>query len=386
MNAPVAKGEVAPKTHTLFMGADFSIGQDDVLYPVLDVMGSSWVIEINGRTTVISSKGGPTDIKITPLLKITEVAATIGDLKSVRGYTFDNDPSVRFTRGQSQVAVTTVENQASRNQMMAQNDEAMAASQMAANGHQVAHQVTADGRNKQVVKVLLDAEQNENASVAQVNDGAAVGGRKLGSDGLDAMDVQFELSSPKPLQNPYVITITRFHAVRAKPGSVQNLVYARSLAPTDSTPTNVHFVEGGFPPDFELLSFQMHLYNRGSEVSTNIAPNRVDLTRDEAFEYVKLDYVNARKGETVPATPVMGELPSDLPNLLAQGKYVATFFVHVSKDGLADAPFADAVCTRRIEDLFLQAVVKSLRFKPALSGGKPVDGIAPVNLKQLGFS
>jgi hypothetical protein len=37
------------KTHTLFMGADIAINLDRDIYKVQDVLGSNWVININGR-------------------------------------------------------------------------------------------------------------------------------------------------------------------------------------------------------------------------------------------------------------------------------------------------------------------------------------------------
>jgi len=107
------------------------------------------------------------------------------------------------------------------------------------------------------------------------------------------------------------------------------------------------------------------------------------MTRGEAFDYVKTEYISAHKGATRPPVPAMGKLPAGLPNKLATGNYGETFYVKVSKDGLAEASFADADCSKRIEDPFLDSVVTSLRFKPALDRGKPVEGISALNLSKL---
>jgi hypothetical protein len=198
------------------------------------------------------------------------------------------------------------------------------------------------------------------------------------------MDVEFDVSSTRFLHNPYVVTMARFHPKGSTPGTVQNLVYARELAPIDANPTNVHFVEGGFPYDFELIDFQLHLYNKGEEVATTVSSKRVELTRDEAFEYVKIDYLNAHQGATLPAVPAMGRLPAGLLTRLAEGKYRETFFVKVSKEGLpADEVFRDAACSNRVEDLYLEQIVKGMRFKPALESGKPVESVASLNLERL---
>ena len=55
----------------------------------------------------------------------------------------------------------------------------------------------------------------------------------------------------------------------------------------------------------------------------------------------------------------------------------------VNSDGFARGAFYDEGCTRPVDDDYLQTVVKELRFKPALDKGKPIDGVASVNLGKL---
>jgi hypothetical protein len=43
------------------------------------------------------------------------------------------------------------------------------------------------------------------------------------------------------------------------------------------------------------------------------------------------------------------------------------------------------MCTKKMDDPFLDTVVRGLRFKPALSSGVPVEGVASVNLTKLQF-
>jgi len=145
----------------------------------------------------------------------------------------------------------------------------------------------------------------------------------------------------------------------------------------------VQFQQAGFPLGYILDGFEIHLYDRGREVATNVAAQRQVLTSDQAFDYVRTNYVGAHKGETLPAQAVMGNLPADLPAHLAAGEYRQPFYVRVSKDGLAQAAFADAACVTRIEDAYLESVVRNIRFKPALAGGEPVDGVATLNLSKL---
>src|ERR1017187_9996581 len=94
------------KTHTLFMGADISVNLDKDLYVVRDVVGSSWVIDINGKDKVVSTKDAPLNLKITPVLKLTEVSATISGFRKEAAYSFNNDPSVLITKGLTKAGST----------------------------------------------------------------------------------------------------------------------------------------------------------------------------------------------------------------------------------------------------------------------------------------
>jgi hypothetical protein len=421
MDAVVVKGE---KTHTLFMGADIAINLDKDLYAVRDVIGSSWVININGQEKVISAKQAPLNLKITPNLKLTENSVTITRFKKAQAYTFDNDPSVKLTRAMSQSGMDNFEAQNVANAARDKLDTMLgnpAASVLVASDQQfgadvlmmtakydgaATHPGPEDGSphisnavptatestigsnfgNSTVFDTRgLNAAQlqiSANNESVQNENGNEVGAR-LKKTGLDAMEVEFDIVSEKPLFNPYIVTMTKFHAAGGKEGMVQNLVFAEALHPIDARPLHVHLVEGGFPFDFQVVDFQVHIYDRGVEVATNISDKRVELTREEAFDYIKFEYIGAHKNDTLPAVAAMGRLPADLPTRLAAGSYSAPYFVKVNSDGLANGAFADRDCTRQVHDDYLQGVVRDLRFKPALEKGKPVDGVAEVKLGQL---
>src|ERR1022692_4336967 len=353
------------KAYTRFMGANISVELAKNIYPVRDVNGSSWVIDMNGQEQVVSGKQGPINLKIVPVLKLTEVSATIAGFKREPAFSFANDPSVRLTRGLNQAADVSGGYQA-------------AASQATAINPSMNH--APPPRNAAAQISAADAGKTE---AAGADASVALQGKQQEA-GYDAMSVDFEISSPRPLQDPYVVTMTRFHPKGSEPGTVQNLVYAKALDPISANPTKVHFSEEGFPFDYEVTGFELHLYNGGIEIATNVSEKREVMTPDRAFEYVKKTYIEAHKGDTVRAVPVMGELPADLASHVASGKYAETVYVRVSKDGLADEAFTDSACSKKIEDPYLESVVRSIRFKPALADGKPVEGVASLNLSKLG--
>jgi hypothetical protein len=438
MPAYTVEEDKSAKTHTLFMGADIALNLDKDLYKVTDVFGSNWVIDINGREKEVSARQAPTSLKITPNLKLTEVSAQIVGFRRFRAYTYDNDPSVLLTRGLSksasmsndlQAAAQNAQNAAdvARNSalggasvLVGADDQFSANAQLqtaafaysnthpdpifplpspyapSTTGSTVGNTVIIETTPFSTPAEIMRAQFNNdtltlNESIDQVRATTVTNQAvdhdeptgKIATSGLDAMDVAFDIRSAKPLHNPYVVTMTRFTTRGAKPGLVQNMVYAQELHPIDEHLSHVHFVEGGFPYDYELIDFQLHIYDKGVEIATNVAQDRVELTRDEAFEYVKVEYIGAHPHLSLPATPAMARLPADLPARLASGLYRDVFYVRVSKEGFALGTFADEACSRRIADDYLASVVSRIRFKPSLDDGRPVEGVAAVNLGKL---
>ena len=90
MMPATAGAQATPREYTLFEGANIAVNLDKSIYPVRDVDGSSWVVDINGQDKVISAKHAPVNLKITPALKLTEVSATIAGFKREGAYTFAN--------------------------------------------------------------------------------------------------------------------------------------------------------------------------------------------------------------------------------------------------------------------------------------------------------
>jgi len=364
--------EGAQKEYTLFEGANISVDLANKVYPLRDVNGSSWVVIVDGQEKVISAAVTPVNLKIVPSRKLTEETATITGLKREPAYTFNNDPTVKMTRGLVNAASISASYQAVANQANAVDPS-------------VINTPSASGTNSTVTANLQG--QNSSGDAGQV---AASGANasidlqgKQEAAGYDAMSVEFEIASEKPIPEPYIVTMTKFHPRGTVPGTIQSMVFAKALEPIGAKATKVKFSEEGFPFDYEVVDFQIHLYNAGTEIATNTAEKREVMTPDQAFDYVKKAYIEAHKSGTIAAMPVMGDLPPDLASQIATGKYTDSIYVKVSKDGLADQAFADSRCSKRIEDPYLDAVVKGIRFKPALAEGVPVEGVAELNLSRL---
>ena len=367
-----AGAEAEARTHTLFMGADFDVQSNKVFHRVRDVSGGSFVIKVNGEEILVPMNQAPVEFRIQQSLKLTEHSATIGDLKGERAYSPANDPVKKFVREQPGGASHLQSSQAAMGSTLAQRDLGIAKSSgspanIVAQVQQQANSASASYSS------ALSAEGSDFNNVGSYS---AKLQEELAKKLFDAMDVTFEVASPQPLNSPYVVIVAQYRERDERPGIAHNWIYARTLEPIDSKPRKVRLLQGGLPPGFELLNFKLHLYDRGQELATNVADKRVPLTRDEAFQYVLIDYVSSHKGASLPATPVMGRLPADLRTRLGSGQLTQRFFVKVSKDGLPVETYVDESCSHKVDDPYLQSVIQDIRFNPTLEKGRPIEGIA----------
>ena len=382
--------EPEPASHTLFMGADIDLKWNNAFHRVRDVSGGSFVIKIGGEDVLIPMDRGPVGFKIEQSLKLTEASATIVGLKGERAYTSANDPVKAFVRQQPGTAgldmvgradgaalIASIEDSAVMNVTIPNNPIAQAYYQKAIDDARA--NLSANQENASAAGAQLNAEYNQiGAYTAKMQ-------AELAKQLFDAVEVTFEVSSPQPLNKPYVVIVAQFRERDEKPGTAHNWIYARTLDPIDSKPRKVRLLQGGLPPGFELIKFKLHLYDRGQELATNVAENRVPLTREDAFNYLKIDYITSHKDTTFAATAAMGRLPADLRSRLTSAQLAQTYFVKVSKDGLPGEAFADESCAQKVEDPYVLSVIRDLRFRPALDKGRAVDGIARLNFENLSF-
>jgi hypothetical protein len=365
------------------MGADIAVQLDGKACPVCSVSGSSWIVERNGKLEQIPTKTGLLNLRITPSLKLTESMAALADVHSEPGYTAAADPFTRLTRAVNGAAAVDIGHSSAQNQAQAAYDRQQQNLQTLSTS-QIQHPVQLPGAPAGPPSPTNAVPQLASAELAEVN--AAPNELEMtdhGATGMDAVNVSFLASAPRPIPSPYVVTVARFHEKGSKPGMVRSLVYARQLGAIDRNPQRIAFNEGGFPPGFEITEFQIHIYNGKEEIATSVSANRVALSRDDAFEYVKLEYVAAHPKGTVAAEAAMGHFPADFRQRLQEGKYHDTYYAKVSSAGVAGQVYLDRDCAHPADDAYLASVVAKLRFMPALRDGKATEGVAVLRFESL---
>ena len=380
-SAPAAEGAAgsSAKTHTLFMGVDIAVEHEKLFRRVREVSGSSWVVNVNGRPEFIPANKHALNLKVEQSLKLTEATATLANLKAERTYTPGSDPKTQAMRTQLHLQAFTTEQQMVAERELQREVDRVAWATLAKDATP-----TVPPPDPAKAAANLDAMANvahSQMTTAQFNQ--AIADEQLKKELFDAISVEFEISAPKALPNAYMIVVAQFREKGAPASAARNWIYAQMLDYVDETPRQVSIRRSGLPAGYELDKVNVHIYDQGREVATNVSPKRVELTREEAFQYIVIEHIGNNKGKTLPAMPVMATLTPELRQRLRDGDGQQVYYVNVSKEGRVTEVFEDDAYSKRLGDGFFAQTVKRIWFKPALEEGKPVDAKTSVDVTKF---
>lgn len=368
-----------PKEHVLFMGTDLAVQKGDNFLRVQDVSGSSFMVKVGDEPAYVPMQMRAAHVKVEKKLKLTAAQVRVDKLRGDRTYTPANDPGLKFDRqsGAAAGAAAAADVANYQGAIFERAEESARANddENRANALQVERQ-----RFEGLERMANEALASDMGSPAQL--AGRLQGEKLEGN-FDAMQVEFEVSSERPINDAYIVIISRFREKGTKPGLSRNWIYAKSIGEIGPKPRYLRIREGGFPVGFILEDYELHIYEGGREIATNVSPKRVELTRAEAQQYLLLEHLAAHKGQTVPAEPAAGRLPADLTARLTQGFYLQPYFVKVDEGGLPGGVFMDATCRNPVTDPYLTDLFAGLLFKPALVKGQPTASVCRVKLPEL---
>ena len=394
--APPSGPDTAAKPYVLFMRTDVSIEQNRKLYPLKDVSGQTFIIAVKGRPVAVPMSGESHKIEFQHALTMAGTSASLTGLESGRAYTLRQDPKMKRQREAATAEAVVGDNSALANGQLSrglgkdyialntEDKNPFTGAPVGSFDQELAKRL-ADNSAALATKSTQLENQAEDLRRSNITSGAfshLAAENDMQQELVDAVEVRFEVASPVYLEKPYVVVITRFHARDDKPGVARNAVYAKALDAIGAKPARVELLHGGFPPGFEIEELQVHLYNEGREIPTEVAQKRVPLSRDEAFEYLKIDYFRDHKAGTVAATPAVGR--PDRQEMLRLGPKLvaAAYFVKVDKSGRPGGVYADEDCSQPV-DATVAALAGAVRYYPALENGKTVDGVARLVLSRL---
>ncbi|HEY5552898.1 MAG TPA: hypothetical protein VIK52_13480, partial [Opitutaceae bacterium] len=241
----------------------------------------------------------------------------------------------------------------------------------------------AEGKQMAAQEKMMSIYNTPGGETTNVSSRAAAASAEAAEERFDAIRLSFEVTADRDLAQPYYAVIAQIREPDSKPGRARKWAYVKTLgAMRAGERKNVTVFQGGMPPGYIIESTEVHLYERGQELATNLSRKRVELTDDEALEFQIIEYVGANKGRTLPASPVVGTVSPAGRASLTPAQLGKRCYVRVAKDGRVAAVFRDAAGKKPLDDPALESALKTLRFNPALEAGKPVESIVAINLGQ----
>lgn len=395
----LAAGEPAdtpPKTHRLYMGLDLAIVAKGQLFPVQDIQNNSYVINGPKGRLVIPAQDAQFQLKTVDELKLGTTPALCDKLSVERSYTPGRDPMRKMldTARVANYSASSVDS-ADAALRAAETGLGLASgglAQIGADAHPEARAPWLAAQAAAQAQVASAEAERSSALALDRTEAFSVTSSSnrltsdLGAEEFDALTVTFELSSPRPLGNPYVVIIMRFLEEKNRPETAKVWVYAEKLPGINEHPRQFRIMRGGFPPGYQIEGYHVHLYDAdiGSEIATNLSRKQVAMTTDEAFEYTVIQHIGTNREKTRAPVKAKGFWPADLPRRLSSDALGRTLYAKVGKDGMALGLFDDEACARPVNDAELTAVIPELRFLPALEKGKPVAGVATLKLGNPG--
>lgn len=378
-----APAKAGPPTHVLYMGADLSVQKDKKYYRVEDVVGSEFMVRINKKEVYVPTRQRTTGLKVDNALKLSGESVQLDELQSGPGYTPANDPRLKFDRASGAAGGAEAVRDLAYGKMFHAEQAAVFSGTGDGGGY--------GAEAARIVQAELAAAQaqldpkNQMMMEDQYNPGVQADRmqKELGEENYDAMEASFKISSPVELNDVYMVALFTFRERDAKPGQESMLIYAKALGVIGSKPQYVRVREAGIPVGSKFLDCKIHIYNHGEEVATNASSRRVELTRDEARQYILLEHLGSNKDATVAASAVRGSLPRVRRAELTLEQMNRTYYAKVSAEGTLIALYADEACSLLVNDPEMTGLLGEVLYKPSLVKGKPVEGVARLRLSAI---
>jgi hypothetical protein len=375
-----------PRDHTLFVGLDLLIPVGGKYYEILRIENNAAVIRVGGALQRVPFERIH-GYQLRRVLKVGGILANLDHIQSGRAYTPLNDPTRAWHHRESELTGyedDQVSNAAQNAMFNAYYNHNGAGEAAELSGAFNAAQLGAPG--------ALYVEQpgggvywgktvgNTSASLSDPGMYANQIQGELAKNLFDAIEVSFEVSSPRELEDPYAVILAEFRESE-KATETARWIYIKPLAPIESYPTRVHILQGGFPRGFALGKVQAYLYDRGREIPTSASANRASLTRTQVVKYAMAQYLAQHKGQTGPPTPMHDSAPAGLKDELDPSQLHQMDEVDVGPDGSVlrvSSPTDSGGVSRSVE-----AAWKGLCFYPALKDGKPAAATVEARLSDF---
>ncbi|MEZ5276916.1 MAG: hypothetical protein R3F07_11100 [Opitutaceae bacterium] len=199
--------------------------------------------------------------------------------------------------------------------------------------------------------------------------------------GFDAWKVSFKLSSAHALPTLYAVLITDYRDP-ARSGDVLRKFHLQTIDGISAEPKEITLLQEGFPPGFQVEDSDIYLYSMGREIPTNLSEKQVALTRDEAMQYLILEYMIGHKDATLPPRPMWVWMPPEVKTLIRESETNPVVRLDLDVKGRVINLVVDSEGEEGIAPE-ITAAFRDFRFYPAFENGRPIEGSYTLRPKEL---
>ena len=358
---PVVHSQSAPvRDHQLFVGVNLVMNHEGELVDVRKIEKKK--AQLDNETREVVALRDSRGLQWRLVTKVAATSATVDAFKTKRVLSPAKNPALKQLRDK-QALMAFADGQR-------EQKEAELAQTMRAGGETPSADAAEQTDEEAAAEVAgITNEISAISEMGEVFD--QVTNEARGKDGFDAVQVSFEISSPTPIADAYVVAIMRITV----DGDFHDTSFYRHVGPVDASPRKVKFLQAGLPSDFEIVDARVHLYWHGEEIPTNMSEKNYAVTAGEAKMYLQTDHLGRHRFDAAAASPAWSIVP---PALLA-AKNPAEYDIPVTVELDAEGQLVSIQTGNLVVPANVRSVVEQMTFVPAVERGKGVAATLTVN-------
>lgn len=363
------------KDHVLFVGTDLAIMQDGEFHSVVGASKDALQITRNNKLeTVRISRGA--DIRMNRGVKLSNRSAMIAN---VRTESVDRASARAHLEAMKNSLLLADEASLNRDLLHGSLTIASAAGVDPEAGTGAGITAAAIEANKAAatdaltgaLPVLDSLQSTSNTQLMQ----------SLGRSDSTEIELSFDISSPKPIENAYIVAVANY-GPDDRPGKNTQQISVKSFDQIGPRAQSVKMSHAASVNGLPFERVDIALYAGGVEVATNLSARRVPLTRDDAYQFFLIEYLSKNKGETRSPAPILMVSRSEFRRELGPVEMDEVIYAKVDKSGSILSLSQDKDGSKKLPAR-LETALKDVRFMPALEGGTPVDGLVRLKVADL---
>lgn len=363
----------AVRDHHIFVGVELFVETDGEMTPVSKLEGDKVVVrDAAGQRVEVTN---PTAFRWRLTPKVAPRSVKIGQIDAHAAYAPGSDPSREWTSDQVELMDYYTDRVSIAEQAIRRADvgpPAVAGS--APPGGMGGPPPTAP--DVDYTAIAMDSFEQASNSLSQMTHSRFNAGPGTGKDEpqYDAIQMNFQVSSPAPIADASVLVLNR---IRKADGQMVDTNFYGAIGSIGREPRIVQLLQPGLAPGFEVLTTEIHVFNQGEELPTNYSERHMPLTAEEARQFEIMSHLAEHRGETVPAAVAWSLAPDELRSAQNATAYDFPATVSLDADG---RPLNIAAAGQGILPPNIKAILQGLTYLPALDQGEPVATTLHVNV------